>query len=210
MAARFACQLLIALMFLLVSAGSPFIALAEEVEPLKSGLQVGESVPQFYVRAVTGPLKNKSVCYVCRNGDRPVIMLLARKVTPELTKLLKDVDQLVDRHRANGLRGFGVFVAAVDAKDLLPRLQTVSFDEDLSLPLTIAVSSTEGPTGQKLHADAALTVVLYREQSVVANFAFRDGELTRDGIARIVETAGRLAKGEIAPSPTATARRLAK
>src|SRR4051812_14009141 len=113
MAARFAWLLSIVLT---VFVGT-FVG-AEELLPLKSGLQVGEAVPQFYVRAVTGPLKNKSVCYVCRNGDRPVIMLLARKVTPEVTKLLKEVDQLVDSHRADGLRGFGVFVAAVDAKDL--------------------------------------------------------------------------------------------
>jgi len=208
MAARFAWCLSIALMLFVCASVMARVA-AEEVQALMSGLVVGETVPQFYVRAVTGPLKNKSVCYVCRNGDRPVIMLLARKVTPELTKLLKDVDKLVDRHRADGLRGFGVFVAAVDSKDLLPKLQTVSFDEDLSLPLTIAVSSNEGPTGQKLHADADLTVVLYRNQSVVANFAFRDGELNRNRIAKIVETTDQLAKGEISP-PTTTARRAAR
>ncbi|HEY2251392.1 MAG TPA: hypothetical protein VGH74_10045, partial [Planctomycetaceae bacterium] len=58
-------------------------------EPLQSGLKVGEKVHTFYVRAITGPLKNKSVCYVCRNGDRPVVMFFVRRITPQLKKLLK-------------------------------------------------------------------------------------------------------------------------
>src|SRR5215471_11679796 len=58
---------------------------------LQSGPRVGDKVPTFYVRAVTGPLKNKSVCYVCRNGDRPVVMLFIRQITPELKQLLRAI-----------------------------------------------------------------------------------------------------------------------
>ena len=50
---------------------------------LNSGRAVGEYVPTFYSRAVTGPLMNKSICYVCRNGARPVVMILMRRVEPE-------------------------------------------------------------------------------------------------------------------------------
>src|SRR5262245_44631175 len=109
----------------------------EVIAPLQSGLKVGEKVPTFYVRAVTGPLKNKSVCYVCRNGDRPVVMLFVRQITPELKKLLKRIDGEVDEHRAAGLRSFGVFVAN-DSKEVLPQVQTLAFDEKINLPLTIA------------------------------------------------------------------------
>ncbi len=45
--------------------------------------KVGEEVPSFYVRTVTGPLAGKSVCYVCRHGDRPVVMVLLRELGPE-------------------------------------------------------------------------------------------------------------------------------
>src|SRR5579864_4055580 len=90
---------------------------------LQSGLQVGEKVPTFYVRAITGPLKNKSVCYVCRNGDRPVVMLFIREITPQLKQLLKAIDDEVDLHRAAGLRSFGVFLAT-SSQEILPQVQT--------------------------------------------------------------------------------------
>ncbi|MFN0052694.1 MAG: hypothetical protein ACKV0T_10920 [Planctomycetales bacterium] len=160
---------------------------------LKSGLQVGEKVPTFYVRAITGPLKNKSVCYVCRNGNRPVVMLLVREVTPELTRLLKEVDQMIDSHRAAGLRGFGVFLAR-ENQNLLPTVQTLAFNERLGLPLTISAAPADGPAGQKVHPDAEVTVILYRELSVTANFAFRQGELTNEKLSQVLEAVAALAE----------------
>src|SRR5579864_6018029 len=109
---------------------------------LQSGLQAGERVQTFYVRAITGPLKNKSVCYVCRNGDRPVVMIFVRRITPELKKLLKGIDAEIDAHRAAGLRGFGVFLAGDGNPGApgLPQVQTLAFDEKINLPLTIAAA----------------------------------------------------------------------
>ena len=163
--------------------------------PLQSGLRVGEKVPQFYVRAITGPLKTRSVCYVCRNGDRPVVMLVVRKVTPELTALLKKIDAVVDEKRAVGLRSFGVFLTQ-DNKALGPQLQTLAFDEQISLPLTIAAAPTDGPAGESSHPDAVVTVLLYREQHVRANFTFREGELGTPQIEAIIRSIRNLADEE--------------
>jgi hypothetical protein len=43
---------------------------------LESGPKTGSTINQFFVRAVTGPHRNRSVCYVCRYGSRPVVMVL--------------------------------------------------------------------------------------------------------------------------------------
>jgi len=162
---------------------------------LKSGLQVGEKVPTFYVRAITGPLKNKSVCYVCRNGDRPVAMLFVRQITPELKTLLKKIDEEVDSHRASGLRSFAVFVAG-DGKELLPQVQTLAFDEKISLPLTIAAAPSDGSAGRSIHPDAAVTIVLYRDQTVTANFAYRADELQAEQTAAVIRGIRTLADSE--------------
>jgi hypothetical protein len=166
---------------------------ADHPPPLKSGLQPGERVPTFYVRAITGPLRNKSVCYVCRNGDRPVVMVFIRSSSPGLRQLLKAVDEQIDAHRADGLRGFGVFLAG-ERKDLLSEVQTLAFEEKLGLPLTIAAATVEGPAGQNLAAAADVTIVLYRDQTVTANFAYRVGELSPSELERVVEAVKKLAE----------------
>lgn len=162
------------------------------VSHFESGLKVGAKVPQFYVRAVSGAHQNKSVCYVCRNGDRPVVMLIARDMTPELTQLLQKVDALVDQNRAAGLRGFGVFLPQ-EGKELFPKVQTLAFNAHLSMPLTIATTATEGPSGQEIHPDASLTVILYRDQTVTANFAYRAGQLDAKAIEAILKSTRELA-----------------
>src|SRR5205823_326860 len=124
----------------------------------QSGPKVGDKISTFYVRAVTGPLKSKSVCYVCRNGDRPVVMLFIRQITPELKTLLKSIDAEIDRSRASGLRSFGVFLPN-EGQELLPQVQTLAFDEKINLPLTIAAAPSDGSAGGTIHAEAAVTVV---------------------------------------------------
>jgi hypothetical protein len=170
----------------LSGANQPVSRVSTTAEPLQSGLQAGERVHTFYVRAITGPLKNKSVCYVCRNGDRPVIMIFVRRITPELRKLLKKIDAEIDGHRAAGLRGFGVFLAG-DGNELLPQVQTLAFEEKINLPLTIAAAPSDGSAGGTIHPDAAVTVMLYREQTVTANFAYRDEELHEPEMGRILK-----------------------
>ncbi|MFQ5734463.1 MAG: hypothetical protein ACE5KM_21215 [Planctomycetaceae bacterium] len=156
----------------------------DSAKPLRSGPKVGSRVPSFYTRAVTGPLMNKSLCYVCRNGRRPVVMLFFRRVGPRLTPLLKGVDVIIDKHRADGLRGFGVFVGGNPAK-AASGVQTFAFDNKIAMPLTIAGETTASAEGLTIHRDAAVTVVLYRKRKVVQTWAFRAGQLTAGDVKRL-------------------------
>lgn len=167
----------------------------EPVEKLVSGRAIGERVPQFYVRAVTGPLMNKSICYVCRNGDRPVVMVLLRDVVDGVPRLLEEVDRFVDQHRADSVRGFCVLLSE-NQRTATSTLQTLSFDHRLSLPLTVAPPQLESPANQNLHPDAAVTVVLYQDQTVQATYGFRAGEVTRERIDDLMAGVRKLAAGK--------------
>lgn len=166
----------------------------EEPGPV-GGFQAGDKVPYFYVRAITGPLAGKSVCYVCRNGDRPVVMVLARRIIPVLSELLKQVDSAVDEHRADGLRGFGVFVDK-DPRKLLPQVQTLSFNGKLTLPLTIAAAPAEGLGWRGLPEEVAVCVVLYRDQQVLRTFQFRDEDVATQ-LPALLEAVEGLADGSL-------------
>jgi hypothetical protein len=131
-------------------------------------------VPSFYVRAVTGPLAGKSVCYVCRNGDRPVVIVLLRELGPETTALLKDLDRTVNRHRADGLRCFAVLLSNTAQRDSA-RLQTLAFDEKIDLPLTIAGETIVQGSTLAFPRESAVCVVGYQDRQVVNRSSFKSG-----------------------------------
>jgi len=154
--------------------------------------KVGDEVPSFYVRTVTGPLAGKSVCYVCRHGDRPVAMVLLRELGPESTALLKELNQTVDRHRADGLRCFAVLVTGAPQREA-PRLQTLAFDEKLDLPLTLAGEAVATEAALNVEPDASITVILYENRHIVSRFAHRSGACDAAARRDIVSAAEKLA-----------------
>ncbi|MCH8828634.1 MAG: hypothetical protein IID45_03550 [Planctomycetes bacterium] len=172
-------------------------------EPVISGRKIGEFVPSFYARAVTGPLRNKSVCYVCRSGGRPVVMLLLRRIDPELKPLLQELSRLVDRHRAAGLKGFVVLLSR-DSIKATSAVQTFSFNHKITIPLMVSGEGVGSVECQNIHAEAAVTIVLYRRRRVVCKFAFRVGELnakqTRAVISRLRKFAAENPVPAVTPS----------
>tara|TARA_B100000029_G_scaffold24792_2_gene24468 strand:+ start:423 stop:1052 length:630 start_codon:yes stop_codon:yes gene_type:complete len=159
--------------------------------PFSSGRDIGQLVPSFYVRAVTGPLRNKSVCYVCRNGSRPTVMILFRDTEQALGSLLKDIDKIVDANRAEGLRSFGVLVSPEPGK-AISRLQTMAFNRKINLPLAVATDVVGSPSCQNLNDKASVTVVLYRRQRVVGRYGFRAGALDKKGAREVLAGVRRL------------------
>jgi hypothetical protein len=55
-----------------------------------------------------------------------------------------------------------------------------------------AFEDADGPPSYKLHKDADVTVLLFTKQKVVANFAFRAGELTDKQIDESVKAVPQL------------------
>ncbi|MDA0282763.1 MAG: hypothetical protein O3B86_05360 [Planctomycetota bacterium] len=154
--------------------------------PIQSGPQIGSTIQQFFVRAVTGPHRNRSVCYVCRYGSRPVVLVFIQKTDPEIATLLKAIDAIVDENRVTGLRSFGVLVTDESAQ-AVPVLQTMAFDEQIRMPLTAATTAVAGPGCHNLHPSAATTVVLYRNQQSIRNFAFAKGEINKGSLAPLLK-----------------------
>lgn len=149
---------------------------AEDPKPLLAGPAVGKEVPSFFVRAITGPQMNRSVCFVCRNGDRPVVMVVMRRLEAGSSVILKAVDELVDRRRADGLRAFGVMLSDEPSK-VSPHLQTVSFDQQLNLPLGVGPETLAERDSLCIDPAASVTLVAYRDRKVVWTSAFRSADL---------------------------------
>jgi hypothetical protein len=178
---------------LAVSALLPRSAAAGERES-PMGCAVGAEVPSFYVREVTGSRPNEAICLVCRYGGRPTVLVCARGLDQRVQDLLTKVDRAVDGERAQGLRGFAIFLDA-KASELQPKLFNLARREKLSLPLAFPVESS-GPRSLELPEKAEVTVLLYRQKKIAQRFVFAPEELGNKQIEQVVEAAKRFAAAE--------------
>lgn len=165
-------------------------ALAE----VTSGQQVGETVGAMTVTKVTGnPLDGvpdgKTLCYRCKMGSRPVVMVFARTADTGLAKLLKKLDEEIEEHQSAKLTGF-VNMLGTDAETLKrDTAEFVKLHGIERIAFVVPEESANGPTDYKIAPDADLTVVCFKGGKVQANHAFAKGQLTDEKIDAIVEAA---------------------
>ena len=156
-----------------------------------SGPQAGDSVGAFTVTKVAGNADDgveagKSLCYRCRMGARPVVMVFARTADPKLAKLLKKIEEEVEEHQAEKLMSF-VNMIGTDADSLKKATEEFASKHGITrIAFVVPEDAKDGPADFKIAPDADLTVVCYKEGKVKANHAFAAGQLTDEKIDAIV------------------------
>ncbi len=163
---------------------------AEDKQPLKSGPQVSEELAgPFHVLNINGPTAGQKQCLYCRNGENPVAMVFAREVTPETTKLIKKLDACTMKNKDAHMGSFVVFCS--DADGLEQQLKDMVAKENLK-EIVLSIDQPAGPKGYKVAKDADVTVVLYTDKVVKANYAFKKGELKDQDIDAVVKDVARI------------------
>jgi hypothetical protein len=161
---------------------------------LTSGPQKGDSVGAFIVTKVAGNpddgvADGKTLCYRCKMGSRPVVMLFARTGDASLAKLVKELEEEIAEHEAQKLTGFVNMIGA-DAESLKKAAADfVSKNGIKKVAFVVPEDTQNGPSDFKIAPSADLTVVCYKNGTVVANHAFAAGQLNGDKIDAIVEAA---------------------
>jgi hypothetical protein len=170
-----------------VSASIGFAA-DDAATEVRSGLPVGEIVPAFNVRDITGPQKGKTLCYRCRYGNAPTIAVFAREIEPSLQTLIKRIDDRQQAHAERGLKSFVIFIHD-DPDAIEPEIEKLANAQNLSgTPLTL-IEGVQGPPDYKLSRDAAVTVMMWVDGRVKFNQAFTKGRLSESTITSLVEQA---------------------
>jgi hypothetical protein len=150
---------------------------------LKSGPQVGEEVHGFNPLNCTGDHAGEKHCLICENGANPVAIVFARQVTPEVTKLIKRIDQATDKNAGKSMGSFAVLLN--DAEALESKLKELAKKEKIE-HCVLTIDDAEGPKDYNIATEAEVTVVLYCMSTVKANYVFKKGELNDKGIAAVV------------------------
>lgn len=151
---------------------------------LKSGPQAGEKVPgPFHPINVTGEHKGEKFCLFCVNGENPVAMVFARETSPELAKLVKQIDACTVKNKDKSMGSFVVFLS--DKEGLDKELASMAETEKIQKTV-LSIDNPAGPKAYNVAKDAEITVVLYTDRKVKSNHAFKKGELKDADIEKIV------------------------
>ncbi|MGB7345179.1 MAG: hypothetical protein WBD20_13275 [Pirellulaceae bacterium] len=172
---------------------------AEEAatKALKSGPQKGDSIGAFYVTKLCGAEEDgvdegKNLCYRCRNGRKPQVMVFTRSTDPKVVELVKKLDAAVAKHEDASLRAF-VNVMGEDKDDVTEAAKKFAAKtEAKNIPFVIPNEFENGPDNYGINAKAEVTVVLAANMGVKANHAFASvNDLNVDAVladvAKIIE-----------------------
>jgi hypothetical protein len=161
-------------------------------EPCKSGLQPAQRPGPYSSLVAVGPQRGQQHCYVCEAADRPVVIVFARTLSEPLGKLVHRIDKAVAEHKTADMRGWVTFLSE-DQTALDPKVVQWSQKHAIkNVPLGI-FEDIVGPPTYLLARDADVTVLFSAKQRVVANFAFRAGELNDAAIDGILKAVPKIA-----------------
>ena len=178
---------------------------------LVSGPQPGQDLPSpINAYNITGPKKNQDRfhCLVCEYGLDPVVLVFKKgsDFGEPFVRLLKGIDTAVVKNNRARLHAFAVVLDGelVDVvkedpkrKALRPKLlqldKAAGLNEGADVPL--AIDSKGDLVPYKLNDDAEVTVLFYRDQKVIANYAFSKlddkavDSILKEGLAKLVPAA---------------------
>ena len=156
------------------------------------GLKAGDSIGAFYVTKVAGAEddgveQGEQLCYRCKYGSRPMVMVFARDTGGKLNDLVKEIDAAVKANEDAELKGF-VTLMGEDAAALKETAAKVAKTSGAtSVPVVIAKDNVTGPSNYKIDENAAITVVLANDSKVVAARKFNKAEKVNvAGVMKVV------------------------
>ncbi len=161
---------------MLALALSVSLASAEE---LKSGLQPGENIGAFIVVKCSGALDDgvavgKSLCYRCKYGTSPMVMVFTRETDKQLTGLVKQLDAAVAKNSKNGLKAFVNVLS--DDRDAAEKVAKGISTKNV--PIVVPVEYENGPADYGINPKAKMTVIYAKGGKVVASRAIGEKGLT--------------------------------
>jgi hypothetical protein len=160
--------------------------------PCVSGPRMGQRPGPYSAVVCTGEQRGKSHCYICETADRPAVIVFARSLSEPLGKLLTTLDKALADHKKTELRAW-LTLLHEDQSKIDAEVQVWAKKHALrSVPVGV-FEDLDGPPSYRLHRDADVTVLLSVKQKVVANFAFRAGEVSEKKIAEVLAAIPRIA-----------------
>jgi RNA polymerase sigma factor (sigma-70 family) len=153
---------------------------------VRSGPQEGQSLRGRRLQPLhlNGPDKGSQACLINKCGPKPVVMIFARDANASTQQLIQKLDAACTAHADRFLKSFVVFDQSVPGlqQELERWLATTAFKE-----VIITVGRPALFQQYDIREQVAVTIVLYKNSTVVANHAFEKGPLADADNDKILE-----------------------
>ena len=166
---------------------------------LTSGLQPGDLVGAFDVEKCGGAVNDgrqvgSNFCYRCMLGNKPVVMVFARKADDKLATLAKELDKHVAKNSDQKLSSF-VNLLGKDSNVLKSTAKEFAAKNELeNVALVVPNDNENGPEEFKINPEAEVTVTIYRNGKVAASHAVAPGKLSDEEIKSIIADTAKILK----------------
>ncbi len=148
-------------------------AVAEEI---KSGLKEGADIGPFNVTKCAGAEEDgvevgKNLCYRCKNGARPQVMVFTRSGDEKVIALVKKLDEQLKKHEDAQLRAFVNVMG--DSKDAATdeAKKLAKATKSTMVPFVVPNEVENGPEDYGINAKADVTIIIGNEGKVVSSHA---------------------------------------
>src|SRR5260370_168693 len=164
-------------------------------DPCKSGPQPNQRPGPYSALVCVGKERGTQHCYICESADRPVVIVFARTLSDPLGKFVKQLDNAVKENKTAELRSWITFLAD-DQTKMDPNVVQWAQKHAIRGVRCAVFEDRVGPPAYLLAKEADVTVLLSVKQKVVANFAFRAGELNDKGVGDIVKALPKIVRSQ--------------
>jgi len=149
-------------------------------ENLKSGPAAGEGIGAFTVAKVGGAdadgvAVGNELCYRCKYGARPQVMVFTRTTGGEVASLTKALNEAVAAHADKDLKAF-VNVMDADKATAEKGAKELAAAGSANVPVVVPVENENGPANYGINPDAEVTVLVANKMKVVASHGFAAGK----------------------------------
>ena len=149
-------------------------ATAEDV--VKSGPQEGDSLGAFYVTKIAGAEDDgidvdQNLCYRCRNGRKPQVIVFTRSSDEKVAELVAKLDKAVSENASSKLCVF-VNMLGEDKDDATKQAkQLAAKTKAKNVPFVVPNEFENGPDNYGINSKAEVTVTLASDLGVKSSHA---------------------------------------
>ena len=148
-------------------------------EPVFSGPQTGEAIAPFEVRSLSAADAGKQIDYVANADGKPLLLVFVHDLNRQSIAMVRNLTTYSAKRKKDGLQT-AVVLLSDDANDAEKNFQRIKHAFNTETPTGVSLEGLEGPGRFGLNRLVMLTIVLSKENKVVANYALVQPSLQVD------------------------------